>query len=125
MPTARELFFQNRLAMASVLLFRAVQVVRKLPRTPEIQGLLVEAEEFFVETKEELAKFANAPPEKSDSKIGIQRDSQPPIWREPTQVSPINYNPPTLEKETQAPQTFAQRLKQLYTKGPNSFPPQP
>lgn len=55
MPSNRELFLQNSLARAAVLLFRCTRYLAQQSNRGEAQLLLTECEIFFSETKSSLA----------------------------------------------------------------------
>lgn len=55
MPSNRELFLQNSLARAAVLLFRCTRYLTQQSNRGEAQLLLTECEIFFSETKASLA----------------------------------------------------------------------
>lgn len=117
MPTPSELFFQNRLAMASVLLFRALQVVRKLPRTPEIQGVLIETEEFFRETRKEIEGRIEKP-------VVVVAPVVPTTIIASVWAQSVSPHPPNKQEPFPSQTSFAQRLKRMYTKDPNRLPAQ-
>lgn len=137
MPTRRELFLQNRLAMAASLLYR---VAKALARVSPNNPLVIECETFFSETRSSLAAELAAPEPaamptsvKSAVKSGAGSDwVHPNGWPSPglaktTEVIPdkpleassnplsggttsteIPSNP---NSETPVPNSFAMRLK--------------
>jgi hypothetical protein len=104
MPTPTELFLQNRLALASSLLF---QITRHLSRSPDpkSQTLLIECEHFFSETKRLLAAELSRAPGKGASPIAAEpaeKSGAGSFWAPPTGFSPIssaNCTPPPLVSE--------------------------
>jgi hypothetical protein len=91
MPTRRELFLQNRLAMASVLLFRCTRV---LGRDPQSQSLLIECEDYFQETREQIRREIQS----------FEPDTEPKLEALPQ--PPPTWTPPKPETKT----LFAQRI---------------
>lgn len=76
--TKRELFLQNRLAMASVLLFRCTRFLLKL-NLPQSESFLIECEIFFSETREQISSFVDEPPLSPSP----PPPSAPPVWKKP------------------------------------------